>query len=74
MQTEQMLYVYHGRTKGWWPRKIDLSTPNKMFYWSVQGGASAVASGPRAKLASCKSALTPQTPTPTPGGLFYWPF
>ena len=30
-----------------------------------------VASGPRVKLASCKSALTPP---PTPGGLLYWPF
>ena len=31
-----------------------------------------VASGPRVKLASCKSALTP--PPPPPGGLLYWPF
>ena len=35
-----------------------------------------VASGPRVKLASCKSALNPTTPPPPPppGSLFYWPF
>ena len=39
-----------------------------------------VASGPRVKLACCKSALTtpppppPSTPTHTHGGLLYWPF
>ena len=31
-----------------------------------------VSSGPRVKLASCKSALTP--PPPPPGSLLYWPF
>ena len=31
-----------------------------------------VASGPRVKLASCKSALN--TPPPPPDGLLYWPF
>ena len=33
-----------------------------------------VATGPRVKLASCKSALNSPLPTPTPGGLFYWLF
>ena len=33
-----------------------------------------VASGPRMKMASCKSVLTPPPPPPPAGGLFYWPF
>ena len=33
-----------------------------------------VPSGPRVKLASCKSALTPAPPPPPPGGLLYRPF
>ena len=38
----------------------------------VCSSVSRVASGPRVKMASCKSALTPSTPSP--GGLLYWPF
>ena len=33
-----------------------------------------VASGPRVKLASCKSALNPLPSPPPPGGLLYRPF